>query len=89
MTDSLQTSRASSKRITLAASLCFVLTHSHSKRINACLPVTVHPSVLAAGRLAGQVMMRCMCADERHSEPAKVVVYLQIQKILARFERHT
>lgn len=54
---------ASSKRT--AASLC---TQSRSKKINACLPVTLHPSVLA-GRLAGQVMMRCICADELHAEP--------------------
>lgn len=33
--------------------------------------------------------MRCICADERHSEPARIAVCLQIQKISARFERHS
>lgn len=57
--------------------------------ITACLPVSVHPSVLV-GRLAGQVMILSVCADERHAKPhiglSRIAMCLPIQKILARLK---
>lgn len=57
--------------------------------VTACLPVSFHPSVLV-GRLAGQMMILSICADERHAKPSiglsRVAMCLPIQNISARFE---
>lgn len=75
----------------LSFALLMLAQIQRKKRVNvtACLPVSVHPSVLV-GRLAGQVMILSVCADERHAKPriglSRVAMCLPIQKISARFE---